>query len=115
MVASGTQLLIPGLALAEVASAVVRGTGDPALARAAIDAIERLPGLRIVAVDVRLGRLAAAVAGRHRLRGCDAVYAALARAARACLVSLDREQLDRSPSDLVAYTPEHWIAASEAS
>lgn len=109
MVAGGARLIVPGLALAEVAAALARGVDDTRLARRAIDDIERLPGLRIVAVDMRLGRIAAAVAMRQRLRGCDAVYVALARVAQAVLVTLDRDQIERSPAGVVVRTPAQWV------
>jgi len=110
MVAGGARLLVPGLALAEVAAALARGVGDARLARQAVDDLERLPGLRIVAVDMRLGRIAATVALRQRLRGCDAVYVALAQVAQAVLVTLDRDQIERSPAGVVVRTPAEWMA-----
>ncbi|MEO8084362.1 MAG: PIN domain-containing protein [Ardenticatenales bacterium] len=105
LLSASAQLCVPAIATAEVAAALKRGTGDETWSLRAVADLKRLPGLRIIPVDERLGDLAADIASRHSIRGCDAIYVALARALAAVLVTLDREQLERSPADVVARTP----------
>jgi predicted nucleic acid-binding protein len=77
--AAGGQCVTPVLMLAEVVGAISRRTSKPDLASRTLTSLLRLPGLRLVAVDRRLGREAAELAASAGLRGADAVYAALAR------------------------------------
>jgi predicted nucleic acid-binding protein len=58
-------------------------------------ALGRLPHLMTVPVDEALARQAADVAAQHRLRGSDAVYAAVALRFGSTLITLDREQRER--------------------
>ena len=77
-VARGGLLVAPILLLAEVAGAVSRRTGQSRLAKRAVETLLRVPGLRLVAMDRRLGRTAADLAAQLKLRGADAVYVATA-------------------------------------
>jgi predicted nucleic acid-binding protein len=95
-VARGGLVIAPTLLLPEVAGAVARRTGEPRLARRAVDAVLRVPGLRLVAVDDVLARMAARLAGRLRVRGADAIYLAVAASLRLPLVTWDIEQRDRA-------------------
>lgn len=95
-IAGGGLVIAPALLLPEVAGAVARRTGQPRLARRAVDAVLRLPELRLVPVDDVLARTAASVAGRLRVRGADAIYIAIAVGLRLPLVTWDTEQRDRA-------------------
>jgi len=55
----------------------------------------RFPHVTWINLDENLAALAAEIAARHRLRGSDAVYAAVARRVAATLITLDAEQLER--------------------
>jgi predicted nucleic acid-binding protein len=83
--------VVPALALPEVAGAVARHTGVPALGEEALTALRAVPGLRVVALDASLGEEAGRVAARLGLRGADAVYVAVAHALDVPLVTLDDE------------------------
>lgn len=98
-------LLLPTIALAEVAAAVSRGTGRPELARRLVAVLRRMPHIRLIPVDEPLADLAAELAAQHRIRGCDAVYVALARQHNAVLVTLDREQRERTPPFITVRAP----------
>ncbi len=84
-------LFVPAIALAEVAGAIARRTGESYLARWATDWLLDAPYLRVVGVDAALGIEAARVASIHRLKGADAVYAALAASLDLPLVTWDDE------------------------
>ena len=45
------------------------------------------------------------VASSKRIRGCDAIYVALAQHLGIPLISLDREQRERAPEDVAVLTP----------
>jgi predicted nucleic acid-binding protein len=62
---------LPVIVLAEVAAAISRGTGRPTLAQRLTATLRRVPHFQFVPVDDTLGRLAAQLAARQQLRGCD--------------------------------------------
>jgi predicted nucleic acid-binding protein len=105
-VAGGGLLIAPALLLPEVAGAIGRRTGRPRLARRAIDALLRLPSLRLLALDETLARAAATVAARLRVRGADAVYIAAAAELRLPLVTWDLEQRERAAGVVDVVVPE---------
>jgi predicted nucleic acid-binding protein len=94
--ATGAWLIAPVLALAEVSGAIARRTGLPKLAHASIDLLQRLPNVRLVALDSNLAREAARLAADQSLRGADAVYVATAARLGVALATLDHEQAERA-------------------
>jgi predicted nucleic acid-binding protein len=113
LMAARADLYLPAIALAEVAAAIARGTGDERLALAVVVEYGQQFDLRRIAVDVALGDLAAELAAKHRIRGCDAVYLALAQTRHAVLVTLDRQQRQRTPPAIPARTPTQLLAEME--
>ncbi len=110
----GVQLFAPILLLAEVAGATARRSGRPRVGQRALEDLEMLEGLELVAVDATLGRASAVVALSVGLRGADAVYVALAQDLGARLVTWDREQLTRGAAVVPTSTPEQELAADDA-
>lgn len=102
---SAVPIVCPTLLLPEVAAAVSRGQGDPDLARQFTLAISRLPYLIMVALDLVLAQQSLDIAAYHRLRGSDAVYAAVAQRFGCPLITLDREQHDRVASIVKTFSP----------
>jgi predicted nucleic acid-binding protein len=72
--AEAAHLVSPVLLLSEVAGAISRRTGDPALARQAINNLLRLPALRIVPIDHHLGSDSAYLAADLGLRKNSSLY-----------------------------------------
>jgi predicted nucleic acid-binding protein len=103
--AAGDLLISPTLLLAEVAGAVSRRTGGAELAHQAVQMLLRVPELRLVSLDSRLGRSAARLASQAALRGADAVYLAAAEQLNLPLVTWDREQLVRARGLVQVQTP----------
>jgi len=99
------QVLVPAIMPAEVAAGIARQTEDAATAQQFVRLLQRLPHIQVVDVDHNLGNLAAGLAAQHRIRGCDAIYVALAQLHNAVLITLDQEQWQRVPPDIVARTP----------
>lgn len=109
LVGKGLPLFAPTHVLAEVAGAVARRTGRSQLGYAVVQQIRQVPTLQLVAISVELGEFAAEVASNYRLRGGDAIYAAVAHHLNVPLVSWDREQITRVAGFIAAYTPDERI------
>jgi len=89
------EIICPTLLITEVAAALSRALGDPEKGMAFALAVRDLPDLTLIALDELLAVAAAELAARHRLRGADAVYAAVAEQYHTTLVTNDRQQLER--------------------
>lgn len=100
----------PIIVLAEVAAGITRGTGRPGLARRLTGLLRRIPNFIFVPVDDTLGESAAEIAASQQIRGCDAVYVAVAQQLGAILVTLDGEQRQRVPAAVLARTPAEALA-----
>ena len=70
----------------------------------------RFPHLVLVPLDETLADQAADAAAQHRLRGSDAVYAAVALRFGSTLVTLDREQRERVADVIPARLPAEALA-----
>ncbi|MGB6420439.1 MAG: PIN domain-containing protein [Anaerolineales bacterium] len=86
----------PVILLAEVAAALSRGVGDLVLAHRVVGQLKRSRVIELVPVTLALAEQAAVIAGDYRIRGCDAIYVALASQLVDCLVTLDQQQLERA-------------------
>lgn len=93
---TGVPILLPTLAIVEIAAAIGRGQDNPDLGSAFASEVSRLAQVTLIGLDEPLAQEAADIAARHRLRGSDAVYAAVARRFAATLVTLDKEQRRRA-------------------
>lgn len=89
-------LIAPVIVLAEVAAALSRAKGDPALARQVIQLLNQGGLFELVPISLALAEQAAAVATSAQIRGCDALYVALAQQLDQTLITLDNEQWARS-------------------
>lgn len=103
-------IVVPTLLLPEVSAAIRRGRDDPALAQGFVAALRRLPNVVWVPLDDLLAQQAAEVAAERRLRGSDAVYAAVALRFGSTLITLDREQRDRVAGTVPARYPVEALA-----
>lgn len=101
----GIPLIQPTLFLPEVIASVARKKGNAELALALAQELRKYSGLTLTALDENLADFASEVAANNRLRGSDAVYAAVALRFGTELITLDREQLDRLPKLLTVRTP----------
>jgi predicted nucleic acid-binding protein len=101
----GIPLIQPTLFLPEIVASVARKKDDTERALALAQDIREFSNLTLIPVDASLADLASEIAAAHRLRGSDAVYAAVALRFGTELVTLDREQLDRLPEVLTVKKP----------
>jgi predicted nucleic acid-binding protein len=91
-----TEFLAPALLLAEVAGAISHRTGDANLAAQVVEALEHLPGLRLVEMDRLLLDEAAHLAAELGLGGADATYATVASRLNLPLATLDDDQREHA-------------------
>ena len=87
---------VPAIVLSEVAAAISRGQDDNELAQRTLNLLLGTDLIQIFAVTPELARRAAEIGVAQRIRGCDAVYVALAEQLGTELVSLDQQQLERA-------------------
>jgi predicted nucleic acid-binding protein len=98
-------IIAPGIILAEVAAALSRGLGDAARAHQTVERLSHSKVVMLVPVSNELARLAADIAAEHRVRGCDAIYIALAKQTGEALVTLDQQQFTRGSAAVHTLAP----------
>ena len=104
-------IIVPNLVLVEVAGAISRTRCVSVQAQAFAIALSRLPHLTVRVLDEVCAFHALTLAAQHRLRGADAVYAAVAREAGSTLVTLDNEHLTQLFNLITVCTPEVALVA----
>lgn len=92
---NGERLAAPVIMMAEVAAAISRGRNNVAHAQKIIRRLQRSRLIEFWPISFELAERSAEIAAEHRIRGCDAVYVALAEQLGTDLVSLDQQQLAR--------------------
>jgi len=95
----------PTLLLVEVAAAVARSQNDSERGIEAMQRLQDLPQHTWLALDRSMTIQSARLAARYRLRGADAVYAAVAQRTGATLVTADRQQLERLQGAVPVLSP----------
>jgi predicted nucleic acid-binding protein len=95
----------PVILLAEVASALGRSLDEEDLAREAVAFLRTNPLVELFHVTESLAARAAEIASEQKLRGCDAIYVALAKHLQMELVTLDRQQLERGAGVITTRKP----------
>jgi predicted nucleic acid-binding protein len=103
--AADESIVAPVILLSEVAAALSRGVGDPALAQRVVRQLARSEVIDLIPVTLAMAELAAVIAADHRIRGCDAVYVALADHLSETLVTLDQQQLERGAALVTVRAP----------
>jgi len=104
------EMVCPTLLIPETAAALARAFEDSEKSLAFALSISTLPHMTLVALDEPLSITAAELAARHRLRGADAVYAAVAQRHQTTLVTHDRKQLERLSGVLPVMRPAQALA-----
>jgi len=99
----------PTLLLVEVAAAISRALGDAQQAIDLTQSIRDLPGHVWIVLDAGFAEASLRLAANSRLRGADAIYAAVAMRHKAALVTRDRQQIKRLRPFLTVMVPEEAI------
>lgn len=92
---SSHEVFVPTLLLVEIAASAARVLDDTDRGLDAADGVRHLPHQTWIPLDDALSKAAAELGARHRLRGADAVYGAVAERFDSVLVTLDLQQLQR--------------------
>jgi predicted nucleic acid-binding protein len=103
--AQAIPVVAPTLLLAEIAAMISRVLNDTPRAQAFARRLSRLPYLEWVPLTRAFGLIAADLAAQNRLRGADAVYAAVALRSGTTPITLDREHLTRLTGIVSTRTP----------
>lgn len=103
---AGIPVIVPLLLLPEVGGTAARKNGDSRAAIRLVDTIVGLPGHRFVPLSRAIADLAVDVAAGSKLRGSDAVYAAVALRYATTLVTLDHQQRERVADLVTTLTPQ---------
>jgi predicted nucleic acid-binding protein len=107
---TATPIILPLLALAEVAGTVSRTHRDPIRGRLAGDLLRTLPNIILMPLDDILAEETFHLAADYALRGADALYVATARRNNTILVTLDREVYTRARPIIRVLTPTEALA-----
>lgn len=95
----------PTLFIPEVIASIARKQDSTDIALEILHDFKKFPKLTLVGLDDDFADFASEIAANHRLRGSDAVYAAVALRFGTELITLDREQLERLPKVLSVKSP----------
>ena len=98
-------LVSPVILLAEVASALGRGLDAEGMAREAVAFLRTNHLVELFPITEALAARAAEIASEQKLRGCDAIYVAIAKQLQMELVTLDRQQLERGAGIVTTRKP----------
>lgn len=101
----GATFIQPTLFILEVVASIARKQDDTEIALEVLQELRKIPNLTLLDLDNNFADFASEVAADHRLRGSDAVYAAVALRFGTELITLDREQLERLPKVLSVRKP----------
>jgi predicted nucleic acid-binding protein len=101
----GDALVAPAVLAPEVVGAISRGLADRPLAQRVAGQLLSGAIVTLEPIGPALTKRAAAVAAEHRIRGCDAIYVALAAELDDVLVTLDRQQAQRGGSAVTVIDP----------
>ncbi|MBL8063778.1 MAG: type II toxin-antitoxin system VapC family toxin [Anaerolineales bacterium] len=99
-------LMQPTLFLPEVTASIARKQDDMDAALELERELKNFLEITLIDLDEDLADFSSEIAAKHRLRGSDAIYAAVALRFGTELITLDREQLERLPKILNARKPE---------
>lgn len=104
-IARGERIAAPWIIAPEVGSAIGRNTGDPVYAQAAVNYLTRAGAVDLVPVGPALAQRAAAIAAAQQVKGCDAIFVALAAEMGDTLVTLDKQQAARAAAVVAVHQP----------
>jgi predicted nucleic acid-binding protein len=95
----------PTLFIPEVVVSIARKQDSTDIVLEILHDFKKFPKLTLVGLDDDFADFSSEIAANHRLRGSDAVYAAVALRFGTELITLDREQLARLPKVLSVKAP----------
>ncbi|MFQ6088646.1 MAG: type II toxin-antitoxin system VapC family toxin [Candidatus Methanofastidiosia archaeon] len=109
----GTSAILPEIVLPEVSSAIARGTDDPHLALEFVKNLRNIPNFIFIPIDSEISNLATKFAAERKLKGVDSVYVAISYIFNVKLITLDKEQKEKSKDLIDVLTPEEELNLGE--
>ncbi|KXK15143.1 MAG: PilT domain-containing protein [Chloroflexi bacterium OLB14] len=101
----GIPVIQPTLFFPEVVASIARKQDETEIALELSQELKKFPKLSLIDLDEDLADFASEIAAKHRLRGSDSIYAAVALRFGTELITLDKEQLLRLPKVLSVKKP----------
>ena len=101
----GVALIQPTLFITEIVASIARKQDSTDIALEILHDLRKFPKLTLIDLDDDFADFASEVAASNRLRGSDAIYAAVALRFGTELITLDKEQWDRLPKVLSVRSP----------
>lgn len=90
------QISAPSIILSEVAAPLGRAHNQPQVAEKLVQQIMNSPNINLIPVSIPLAKRAAIIGANYKIRGCDAIYVALAEMLDEELITLDKQQGERA-------------------
>jgi predicted nucleic acid-binding protein len=110
VVAAELAVIVPTILRVEIAATFARAGNYAASVKEAVERFAAFRFVRWIPLDEYMTGKASDMAASHRLRGADAIYAAVASEFNCTLVSLDNEHLARLVGVLDVVTPDTALA-----
>lgn len=101
----GIAIIQPTLFFPEVVASIARKQDETDVALELAHELKKFSKLTLIDLDEDIADYASEIAAKYRLRGSDAVYAAVALRFGTELITLDKEQLLRLPKVLTVRKP----------
>jgi predicted nucleic acid-binding protein len=93
----------PSIILSEIAAPLSREFKQPEQAKGLVQLMMTSSFVELVPVSVQLANRAAVISAENKIRGCDAIYVALAEALNEDLITWDKQQRERAKTLVNAY------------
>lgn len=96
LIRSGNHFSAPTILLSEVSAPLSWAYNRPELAQKVVETLMAAPFIKLFPVSVSLAHQAAVIAATYQIRGCDAIYVALAETLDEELITLEKQQGERA-------------------
>jgi len=102
-------VFLPNIVLPEVASAISRGTDNVKKALEFVEELKNIPNFVFIPIDEHHANLSSKLAAENGLRGCDAIYVAVAFHSNVKLITLDNNQYKKASEVIQCLTPKEEL------
>jgi predicted nucleic acid-binding protein len=102
---TGGFFFTPTIFLSEIAAPLSRAHNQPNLAKHLVQSLMNSPIIKLQPVTDKIASRAGIIATDYKIRGCDAIYVALAEALNEDLLTWDKQQRERAKPIINAYHP----------
>jgi predicted nucleic acid-binding protein len=104
-ISAGESIAAPWILAPELGSAIGRAKGDAQVALRAVQHLISAGVVELVPIGPTLAQRAASTAAQQGIRGCDAIFVALAATLGETLVTFDNEQAARATAVVTVHQP----------